>query len=341
LLPSISSLPLVKRLEHCLCDINDKGPQFQGLFDKLIQLNSQSINSPSSSQRLLKTSLDIVQIAYVADRLINTVGSEFPDPSPSRLHIGLSLNNNLSWKVIVPLQFLLKGWGDANQGHQGYIHSITHNVARNETFEQLYERQMKDQDSYYYVGITGRNWLQRLSEHVGEIHRGSRRSFHRAWRESLGMKNVQIVSSLMAINMTYDEAMNWEEAKVDQIASDQYGLNMIPGGFKGLKYLHKLRITNKGKVSLRERELAIEEYIRRNPRKGIPNPFIRALWENDDFYLKVIAARPKNLTPSQVYRIRELHADGWSPEEITEEVAALNVGQVKRVISGKAYSRIK
>ena len=200
---------------------------------------------------------------------------------------------------------------------------------------------MKDQDSYYYVGITGRNWLQRLNEHVGEIHRGSRKNFHRAWRESLGMQNVQIVSSLMAINMTYDEAMNWEENQVDKIASDQYGLNMIPGGFKGLKYLHKLRITNKEKVSLEERERAIEEYIRRNPRKGVPNPFIRALWENDDYYQKVIAARPKTLTPDKIYRIRELHADGWSPEEITKEVAALNVGQVKRVINGRAYSRIK
>ncbi len=53
---------------------------------------------------------------------------------------------------------------------------------------------------------------------------------------------------------------------------------------------------------------------------GIPNPFIRALWENDDYYLKVLAARPKTLTPNQVYRIRELHADGRS---------------------GKAYSRIR
>ena len=341
LLPTISKLPLVKRLENCLCDINDKGPKYRGLFNKLLQLNSQSINSPSSSQRLLETPLDIVQIAYVTDRLINTVGSEFPDPSPARLHIGLSLNNDLSWKVIVPLQFLLKGWGDANQGHQGYIHSISHNVPRNETFEQLYERQMKDQHSYYYVGITGRNWLQRLSEHVGEIHRGSRKSFHRAWRESLGMKNVLIVSSLMAINMTFDEAMKWEEEKVDQISSDQYSLNMIPGGFKGLRYLHTHRITSKVEVSLDERERAIEEYIRRNPRKGIPNPFIKALWVNDDHYLKVIAARPKTLAPIQVFRIRELYADGWSPEEITKEVEALNVAQVKRVISGKAYSRIK
>ncbi len=188
--------------------------------------------------------------------------TELPDPSPSRLHIGLNLNNDLSWKIIVPLQFLLKRWGDANQGHQGYIHTIIHNVPKNETFDKLYERQMKDEDSYYYVGITGRNWLKRLSEHVSEIHHGSRKSFHRAWRESMGMKNIQIVSSLMAINMTYDDAMNWEEKEVDRISSDQYGLNMISGGYKGLKYLHKLGITSKARLSLNERERAIEEYIR-------------------------------------------------------------------------------
>lgn len=341
LLPNIGNLPLVERLEHCLCEINDNHPKYRGFFKKLLKKNSKSMHSPPSSPRLIGSPLDIVQIAYVADRLINTGAWEFPDPSPSRLHIGLNLNNDLSWKVIVPLQFLLKGWGDANRGHQGYIHSITHNVPRYETFDQLYQRQMRDEDSYYYVGITGRNWLQRLSEHVSEIHHGSRKSFHKAWRESMDMKNVQIISSLMAINMTYEEAMNWEEKEVDRISSDQYGLNMIPGGFKGLRFLHKLGITSQVRVSPDERERAIEEYIRRNPRKGIPNPFIRALWENDSHYLKVIAARPKTLTPDQVFKIRALHADGWSPDKITDEVGALSVVQVKGVISGKSYRRMR
>ena len=341
LLPTIGNLSLVDRLESCLCEINDNHPKYQGFFKRLLKKNSKSIRSPSASLRLIGTPLDIVQTAYVADRLINTVGCEFPDPSPCRLHIGLDFNNELSWKVIVPLQFLLKRWGDASQGYQGYIHTITHNVPRYETFDQLYERQIKDEDTYYYVGITGRNWLKRLSEHVNEIHHGSRKSFHRAWRESMGMENVLIVSSLMAINMTYDDAMNWEEKEVDRTSSDQYSLNMIPGGFKGLRHLHKLGIISKVRVSSDERERAIEEYIRRNPRKGIPNPFIKALWENDDHYLKVIAARPKTLTPNQVNRIRELYNDGWSPEKITEEVGALNIVQVKRVISGKTYSRMR
>ncbi|MBL0350191.1 MAG: hypothetical protein IPP68_07445 [Elusimicrobia bacterium] len=277
MLPNIGNLPLVKQLENCLCGINDDNLNYLGFFHKLLQQNFKSINASSSSRRQLITQLNLVQIAYAADRAINTQAIEFPYPGPCSLHLGLNLNNDLSWKVIVPLQFLLKEWGDANKGFQGYVHSITHNMPRDETPEQLHEKQKKDQDSYYYVGITGRNWLQRLNEHVGEIHRGSRKKFHQAWRESLGMKNVGIISSLMAVNMTYDEAMNWEEKAVDGISSDQYGLNMIPGGFKGLKLLHEHRFTSRVRVSLDERERAIEEYARQNPRKGIPNPFMKAL----------------------------------------------------------------
>ncbi len=340
LLPNIGNLPFVAQLEHCLCELNDNHLRHLGFFHKLLQQNSQSINSPLSSDRFTWTQLNIVQVAYVATREINTQAVEFPYPNPISLHIGLELNNDLSWKVIVPLQYLLKGWGDANKGHQGYVHSITRKVPRHETPDQLFERQVKDQDSYYYVGITGRNWLQRLNEHVGEMHRGSRKNFHKAWRESLGMQNVQIISALRTVNMSFDEAMNWEEQEVDRISSDQYGLNMIPGGFKGLKKLHELGITSCVRISLDERERAIEEFIRRNPRKGIPNPFMKALWENDDHYLKVIGSREKTLTPDQVRSIRALHQSGSSVEEITEKVGALHEKQVKDVLANRTYIRI-
>ena len=341
LLPDIANLPLIDQLENCLSGINDNNPKYQGFFRGLVRKNSKSVNFPSSTHRLIPCSLHIAVIADPSTRSINTQALEIPYSSPCILHIGLRLSDDLSWKAIMPIQFLLNGWGDANAGFQGYTHSITHNLPRWGTLREMHERQMKDEDSYYYVGITGRNWLQRLREHYDEMQNGSRRNFHKAWRESMGMKNVSIISDLRAINMTYDEAMNWEEKKVDEIAGDQYGLNMIPGGFKGLRYLHKLGITNKVRISPEEREKAIAEYARRNPRKGIPNPFLKALWEDDSHYLKVIAGLPKTLTPDQVNRIRELNAKGRSPEEITDEVGALNIMQVKGVISGKTYGRIK
>ena len=144
----------------------------------------------------------------------------------------------------------------------------------------------------------------------------------------------------MDINLTYEDAMNWEEYHVDTVAYGPQGLNMIPGGFKGLEYLHKLRITDHVNISLEERNKAIEEYVRRNPRKGIPHPFMSELWEDDEFYLRVIQARDKTLTPNQVRQIRELADMGWSVSQITKEVNALNETQVKNVLAGRTYRRI-
>jgi len=72
-----------------------------------------------------------------------------------------------------------------------------------------------------------------------EMSRGNPRLFYRAWRERYGKTGMLFTSALREVNMTRQDAMNWEEAEVDKIANDQYGLNMIPGGFKGLRYLLK------------------------------------------------------------------------------------------------------
>ncbi len=264
-----------------------------------------------------------------------------PLPSHALLHTVQIYESGLVWKTMVPLQILLKGWGDANKGHQGYVHAISQNM--NQIHDPFNPKELKaaDKDSYYYVGITGRNWLTRLQEHIGEIRRGSRKTFHNAWRENLSMTNVLYSSTLFEVNLTYDDAMNWEERKVDQIASDTQGLNMIPGGFKGLRELHKLGITSKEKISLDERETAIAEYIRRYPRKGIPHPLMADHWQEYEFYLNYIESRSNTLSADQVRKIRELYSLGKSVPEIAEEVDALNELQVKRVIKGITYKRVQ
>jgi hypothetical protein len=229
--------------------------------------------------------------------------------------------------------------GDANAGHQCYIHTIIQKMDKRTGFTPYHVEKDGNSDKYDYVGITGRNWLLRLNEHIGEVRRGSRKRFHKAWRENLGLSNINYSSQLVNVNQSFEEAMNWEEETVDQIANGPNGLNMIPGGFKGLKYLHKLRLTDRINISLEEREEAIIKFIKRNPRKGIPNPFLSELWKDDDFYLKIMEARPKSLSPDQVRRIKKLHKSGMPIEEIVKEVGAINSSQVKRVIDGKTYTR--
>ncbi len=64
------------------------------------------------------------------------------------------------------------------------------------------------------------------------------------------------------------------------------------------------------------------------------------LWEDDEFYLRVIEARDNTLSPDQVLQIRSLANLGRSIPEITKEVEALNEAQVRNVVSGRTYKRI-
>lgn len=251
LLPMGHGLPMLQRLDNCLCQINDKPGKYLGLLDKLINHNVSTINKKPSSGRLLNIQLDIAQGLYLVEKEIKTEVRERPFPGPALLHTVVEYEDGMVWKTLVPLQFLLKGWGDANSEHQCYVHTITKNLPRAARIDQFLTRQMSDEDTYYYVGITSRNWLDRLGEHLADTRRGNPRRFYQALRESVGWHDVLYTSSLREINLSYDEAMNWEELHVDKFASDQYGLNMIPGGFKGLQYLHKFGFTKKFVCHLR------------------------------------------------------------------------------------------
>ncbi len=72
----------------------------------------------------------------------------------------------------------------------------------------------------------------------------------------------------------------------------------------------------------------------------MPNLLLSKLWLDNNFYLKMLAARSDVLTPSQVVAIRQLAADGKDEVEIATIVEARNVEQVRRVLAGRTYRRI-
>jgi hypothetical protein len=332
LLPKAHGLPMMASLDEYLERINNKEGSQYGSIDSLIRQNEKTLNQKIGSKRFCNSPIDIAQGLSIEKGGVITRAKLRNYPGPAQLHTLFRYENGMTHKTLIPLQYLLKGWGDAGKGYQCYIHSISDNVNSIINFT--------DTDSYYYVGITGRNWLLRLEEHIRGMRQGDRRLFYEVWREKYGKPDVLFTSSLREINFSYQDAMNWEEMAVNKIANDQWKLNMIPGGFKGLKLLHECRIISNMNISLEEREKAIAEYIKKNPRKGIPNPFIAELWKDDAYYLKVIEAREKTLSPEQVRKIRELNKIGKSIIQIKQEVDALNELQVKNVILGRTYSRI-
>ena len=268
LLPKSPGAQFIQRLEICLAGINESKSPSRGAIDLLIERNRNTLNGPRGSGRLCISPVEISQTFIVAESGIQTDAVMRPPIRPALVHTNIEYSNGLVWKTLIPLQFLLKGWGDAASGHQCYVHSISQNMQAMESIEGRIARRLADSDDYYYVGITGRNWLLRLGEHLGEMHRGSRKNFHAMWRDSLGLKDVVFSSALRQVNLSYEQAMNWEEEGVKHIAYGPNGLNMIPGGFAGLKYLHKLGIIAQTNIPQRKEKKLLPCSLKNIPEKA-------------------------------------------------------------------------
>ncbi len=247
------------------------------------------------------------------------------------LHVLVMEPDGLKRAVSVPLQALMVGWGNVAEGYQGYCHSIAF-------FDEEGAHVL---EQWFYIGITSRNWLERMEEHLQEMRSGSNKRFHAAWRAYAGNSRVVLCSELVVLNHSFGGIMAWEEEQVDIHMAGGSSLNMLPGGYKGLRVLHEHRLIKSPDISLEEREEAIAEYVRRKgARVGVPNLLLANLWRDDEFYLKVLAGRDDVLTPAQVVAIRQLAAEGKDERLIFEIVGARNVDQVKRVLNGKTYRRV-
>jgi len=91
--------------------------------------------------------------------------------------------------VSLPLQALMVGWGDVAEGHQGYAHSIAFFV----------EEGVHVLEQWVYIGITSRNWLERMEEHLQEMRSGSNKRFHAAWRAYAGNSRLVLCSELIVL----------------------------------------------------------------------------------------------------------------------------------------------
>ena len=150
-------------------------------------------------------------------------------------HLKYNTYAGTEWSISFPVQVVMKGYPLIPDNHFGYSHSIT----------LLDDKGNPKDKQHYYIGVTKRNWLKRMGEHFNEIKKGSNKTFHKAWREYAGRNDVLLSSELITLNHTFDQIMKWEEWAVDEQMDAGVSLNMIPGGFKGMKYLHEHRLTSK------------------------------------------------------------------------------------------------
>lgn len=270
--------------------------------------------------------------------LLTRVAPYFDQPQYSRpegqrrvvLHIDFHVIDGTEWSISFPVQIVMKGFPTIADAHVGYSHSIT-----------LVNDDGSLGTQHFYIGITKRNWLERMAEHFREVRNGSNKTFHAAWRRYVGTKKARLQSELIVTNHSFKQIMDWEEDQVDLHKEQGNSLNMIPGGFKGLKFLHEHRLLASPSATLEEREAAIALHEVINPRAGIPNLLISTLWKDPDYAALVICGAEGRLSQDQVRQIRTLAKQGITHKEIMTVVGARNILQVRRVAEGFTYSRIE
>jgi len=196
-------------------------------------------------------------------------------------------------------------------------------------------------DGYFYVGVTTRSWQERWAEHRRAIEAGSPLLFHKTLREELSAGRVTYIHhKVMGVTNDLEELYAAEEDLVEGHWTDERRLNMIPGGKSGLKYLRDNGMLGRGVVPLPdERDRMVAAWLRENPRRGLPAPWVAEKWKDDAWAIAQICGRDDRLSVDQVRAIRTL-AETHSADVIAAQIGARNAEQVQRVLDGKTYVRV-
>lgn len=220
-------------------------------------------------------------------------------------------------QIILPLNPFFKSYTRIDGTHTVYMHSF------------------QTEAPLPYVGLTKRPWFKRFSQHVSSAKAGSTYLFHRAIREHHASPALH---QIFFTELSQDGAFRFEEELVDAFSLYPKGLNMIPGGLAGLRYLASI---GRDAKDAKERDGIVEDLAAKETLKGKPNPLCAARWQSDpDFVERVICGHSGRLTAEQVRTIR-LHASfGQSAAEIARSTGARHERQVRNVLRGATYSRV-
>ena len=159
-------------------------------------------------------------------------------------------------------------------------------------------------------------------------------------------------SYLLAAGLSKDEANDLEEKWVDEYTLFPCGLNMIPGGLKGIKYLQSQGIkTRKGHTSERNPQLVNQHYqvCKKTGRRNILEP---PIWAYDDEVMsKIVLGRSDTFSKNELASIRYLNeyltSLDYSLDEIQKHIlrelrltTKSEKRRLKLLLRGKTYSRI-
>jgi len=280
--------------------------------------------------------------------------AEFGNQQGNSNHMVVSLTlSKIKQFFIVPLPLVLATF-EARVCKPNTYQVYEHNLIRNKEADmKTYENYVAE--SAQYIGITSRTWQERAQEHSYAARRGSYLLFHRALRGDLfdvyGQEHI-----VLRAGLSRSDALRIEEIEVEERtlnASHPNGLNMIPGGEAGLRFLSSMTKRAPSSINLEKTDDLLEAVVNSSIRQhstGIreenSNEKLASLWRNDiQFRIRAITSQAKRLSHKQIMNARIFNASGWSLEKILTKINGIdnrtaNLKQLQRLLDGKTYPTI-
>ena len=271
-------------------------------------------------------------------------------------------HKNIEQNFIIPLAFIL-GYNSEKILKNGYYQVYTHQIYPKSTIDTRNYLISKgicnfkndfEKDAYTYIGITKRNWKKRFEEHLYASRNGSYLRFHRCLRSEF-FEIGAIDHIIDRAGITEKEAMEIEEKNIEKQSLYpifQKGLNMIPGGKAGLRFIHEYarrtgyKIEKELEADIFESELIkIQNHnlntIASEIKSGYKNDKLAELWAKDiEFRIKAITNHENHFSYKQIQAARILFAAGWNIEKIFENLEnidnkIISKEQLKKTIGWK------
>jgi hypothetical protein len=220
-------------------------------------------------------------------------------------------------------------------------------------------QQFYQKNSLLYVGITRQTWQERYRQHCRDMGRGSNLLFHRALRGEFCTIGC-IEHIVERAGLTVKQAFEIEEKEVEKRSLHSLypnGLNMIPGGYAGLKCIHhyatRTGYTMTGEPTAENSESVLVDVQCHLLKKQLKtddiaraNAEIARLWAEDmGFRIKATTGQQNRFSFRQIQAARTWHASGWPPEKIFEclqkmDSKEIGMDQLDRLLRGETYASI-
>ena len=240
--------------------------------------------------------------------------------------------------------------------YQLYMHTI---CPQNKHYNEKYLRE----NAFLYIGITGRSWQIRYKEHNNNMRKGSQLLFHQALRGEINKEkiNIGIIEHCVEkAGLTENEALDLEEKEVDHRSwylKHKLGLNRIPGGKAGLKYIKNFvnhnKIKRKKNVTAENKEdmlvdLQLENMHKLSKSLGLEyrKEKMHELWKNIEKRIELMTKQYNRFSYNQINTARTLHFSGYSIEKIFEVVKdidnskVITIDRLEKLLKGETYETI-